>query len=91
MTKTIWKFPLKITDAQTVAMPEGAEILSAQFQDETLCLWAMVDSSKPQTERVIEIFGTGNPVWVDMGVSRKFIATAKMPNMPLVWHVFESL
>jgi hypothetical protein len=89
--QTIWKFPVRATDAQTVSMPEGAEILTAQFQGETLCLWAMVDSEKPKQERVIEIFGTGNPVWVDMGVQRKFIATAQMPTMPLVWHVFESL
>lgn len=90
MRTTIWKFSLEITDAQRIDMPEGAEILTAQFQGEILCLWALVDADKPKQERVIEVFGTGNPIWVDMGVSRKFIATAQMPNMPLVWHVFES-
>lgn len=89
--KTIWKFPLRITDAQTIEMPDGAEILTAQFQGDELCLWVMVDSEKPKRERVIEIFGTGNPIWVDMGVQRKFIATAQQPDMPLVWHIFESL
>lgn len=40
--KTIWKFELKVGDKQTVEMPEGAEILTAQFQGDTLCLWALV-------------------------------------------------
>lgn len=91
MQQTIWKFPLEITDAQRIKMPQGAEILTAQFQGETLCLWALVNPERPTNERVIEIFGTGNPVWVDMGVSRKFIATAQQPDTPLVWHVFESM
>jgi hypothetical protein len=89
--QTIYKYRLEITDAQRVKMPEDAEILTAQFQGEDLCLWAVVDTDRPIRERVIEIFGTGNPMWVDMGVHRKFIATAQRPNMPPVWHVFESM
>ena len=89
--KTIWKFPIEITDVQPVNMPQGAEILSAQMQGGQLCLWALVDSEKLTTERVIEVFGTGNPIHVDMGVGRKFIATAQTAQMPLVWHVFERL
>lgn len=88
--KTIWKYQIAIVDAQRVEMPEGAEILTAQFQDGFLCLWAMVDSSKQAKERVIEIFGTGNPIPPFVGV-RSFIATAQQPNYPLVWHVFESV
>lgn len=87
---TIWKYQLAIVDAQRVEMPEGAEILTAQFQGGVLCLWAMVDSDRPTTDRVIEIFGTGNPIPPFVGV-RKLIATAQQPNYPLVWHVFESI
>lgn len=86
--QAIWKFPLTITDAQTVAIPEGAEILTAQMQGGISCLWAIVKDDAPTTDRVIEIFGTGNPMWADMGVSRKYIATVQQG--PLVWHVFES-
>lgn len=42
MAETIWKFPLEIADSQSVVMPSGARILSAQMQGSTLCLWAVV-------------------------------------------------
>lgn len=89
--KTIWKFPIEITDVQPVCMPEGAEILSAQVQGGQLCLWALVNPENQMTERVIEVFGTGNPIHSGMGTDRKFIATAQMRDMPPVWHVFERL
>lgn len=88
--KTIWKFQLAITDAQCIDMPEGAEILTAQFQSGALCLWALVDSLNQKRPRTIEIFGTGNPISEFIG-TRRFIATAQMPNLPLVWHLFESI
>lgn len=49
---------------------------------------AIVKDDAPLVDRVIEIFGTGNPMWVDMGVSRKYIGTFQQP--PFVWHVFEA-
>ncbi len=87
--KTIWKFSIEIDDRQTVEMPRDAEILTAQFQGGHLCLWALVDANEMPDKRTIEVFGTGNPVRVDMGVERKYIATAQEPSRPLVWHVFE--
>lgn len=84
--KTIWKYPLDLQDKQTVMMPEGAEILTVQMQG-AACLWALVDSRNVLTDRVIEIFGTGNPMHSDMGVERRYIGTIQQP--PFVWHVFE--
>ncbi len=89
MTKTIFKYPLRMADTQSVEMPKGAEVLSVQSQGETLCLWALVNTKRPNEKRVFEVFGTGNPIHCDTGIERKFIATAQMPNLPLVWHVFE--
>lgn len=87
--KTIWKFALLQTDNQLVTMPTGAEILTAQIQDNWICLWAIVDSETNERERrAIEIFGTGHPMRQDIGVSRKYIATAQQGE--LVWHVFEA-
>lgn len=52
---TIWKFPIKIKDEQTIEMPGGSKILCVQTQGreqvvhpgETMsppvCLWAVVD------------------------------------------------
>lgn len=71
-------------------MPEGAEILSAQMQGSTLCLWALVtvNTATPRTERKIEIIGTGNSM---DSANRRFISTAQMLGGSLVWHIFERL
>lgn len=83
---TIWKYPLEITDRQNVMMPEGAQILTAHMQGETLCLWALVNSQAPKQRRDIEIIGTGNPA---QEANRKYIATTQMSGGALIWHVFE--
>lgn len=86
--RTIWKFRLAITDQQTVKMPKGAQILSAQVQHESVCLWALADSGAEPEERQIEIHGTGNPI----GHQRlSFIGTVQTAGGSLVWHVFEAL
>jgi len=94
--KSIWKFPLKITDMQEVRMPEGAKILTVQIQGETPTLWAEVDTDGVPEERLIEIVGTGNPMAYDMGnvlalevVERNYIATIQ--ERVFVWHIYERL
>lgn len=85
---TIWKFPLAITDRQNVMMPAGAEILSAQMQDDRLCLWALVNPEAPKQPREIEVLGTGQPI---TKADRRYISTTQMLGGRLVWHVFEVL
>lgn len=90
MNKTIYKYPLSVTDFQEVLLPIGAEILTVQTQDETVCMWALVNPNEPQKEaRNIEIFGTGHSIGYDMGVSRKYISTFQMHGGQLVFHAFE--
>jgi len=91
MEKSIFKYNLETTDRQTVLMPKGAEILTVQTQHEDGKLWALVDPNAPLEERVIEIFGTGHPVYCDMGVERKYIATYQLPGGNYVFHAFERL
>lgn len=89
MKKTIWKFTLEVKDIQTLDMPKGAEILTVQFQETHGQLWALVDPEAEIEERDIEIFGTGNPIHCDMGLTRQYIGTYQMHGGNLVWHVFE--
>ena len=89
MKKTIWKFQLEITDKQFVRMPQEAEILSVDSQNDTACIWALVDPNKPTEERCFEIFRTGHPVHCDMGIDRKFISTFQLRDGQLVFHCFE--
>lgn len=87
--KTIWKFNIVTTDRQTVSMPKGAEILCAQVQNGTVCLWAKVDTDAPSQLRGIETFGTGHPMVEDVGATRRYIGTYQLRNGALVFHVFE--
>jgi hypothetical protein len=92
MEKTIFKYPLLVTDFQDVLLPIGAEILTIQTQDETACMWALVNPSEKEKEiRNIEIFGTGHPIGYDMGISRKYISTFQMRDGQLVFHAFERI
>lgn len=88
---TIWKYELEVTDIQRVPMPAGARLLSVQGQPvgnaTVLMLWAQVDPTQLDADRVIAIVGTGNPA-PDVGDDTAvYVGTAVCP--PFVWHVFD--
>ena len=61
--KTIWKFPLEITNTNKINIPKNFNILSVKNQGNTLVLYVLVDSAADGHEEVeINIYGTGNPV-----------------------------
>lgn len=84
--KTIWKFPLEVTDRQIVTMPEGARILDVQVQNDTPCLWAVVNERAEPQRRVIVIYGIGGPVPDTEGT---YIGTFQMYGGAAVFHAFE--
>jgi hypothetical protein len=86
VARKIFKYPLKITDQQTILMPAGARILSAQYQGAELVLWALVNPDGAPIRRYIWIIGTGNPMPSKL---LNHIDTVQMPSHPIVWHVFE--
>jgi hypothetical protein len=88
MKTTIWKFPLEFSGRQKVMMPAGAQILSAQMQGDTLCLWALVNPEGEKQWREIEVLGTGHPA---PEADRRYVATTQMHGGSFVWHVFEVL
>jgi hypothetical protein len=90
MEKRIYKYPLLITGIQMVELPVGAEILTVQTQNESPCLWALVDHNEIEKKKVlIEMFGTGHDVQYGMGASRKYISTFQLKGGSLVFHAFE--
>jgi len=90
MEKRIWKYQLEVVDVQNILMPKGAEILTIQVQYGEPCLWALVDPKEEVEKRTIEIFGTGNPISVDMEM-RKYISTFNLLDGGLVFHAFENM
>lgn len=82
----IWKWGLRLTDRQEVAMPRGARLLDVQMQGDTCCLWAVCDEHAPIVTRCVGIYGTGNPIPDDLG---EYIATFPMYGGSLIFHAFD--
>lgn len=82
----IYKYQLEITKKQTITLPLGAEILSAQAQDGIVCIWVLVDPNAAPQPQDIFIFGTGHDIAPQQLARMKFVGTVQTP--PLVWHIF---
>lgn len=61
--RTIYKYPLALTDAQVVYMSAGAKVLTAQLQQGRLMLWAEAEPNAKAAQPVsVYIATTGNPL-----------------------------
>lgn len=85
----IFKYPLEVTDVQTIQIPQGATILTVQVQYDKPCIWALVDPNEPVESRQIEIYGTGQQL--DEDVRRRYIGTFQLRGGALIFHVFEPI
>jgi len=81
---SIYKYPFSISNAFTLGLPRGAQILSVQVQDAQPVLWAMVDTEEVVQLREFRVFGTGQPMPDLPRVD--FLATIQMDF--LCWHIF---
>lgn len=82
--KIVYKYPLKVEDEQELNLPFGAVVLSANFQGEALCIWALVDMDEDFVKKqIIYIHGTGHPIIEE---NSRFINTVFIDS--LVFHVF---
>lgn len=89
MTKVIWEYPIDIRDSFKFFMPKGAEILSAQAQNNVPCIWALVSSTTPLVQRKFRVLGTGFPIPEDSLSNMKFVGTIQQNGGTLVWHLFD--
>ena len=89
--KTIYKYPLKLVDEQTIALPKGAHILSVQWIRDSICVYALVDLGATECEvRQFVIIGTGQPIAPNtIPVVHYFLGTVYNPDQTLVFHIFE--
>lgn len=88
MKNIVYKYVLEFSSAQILELPRCAQIIHCAFQDEPICLWALVDPSEQQKiERTFYIVGTGQ-VLPDNEVL-KHIAT--LTRGGFVWHIFEKV
>lgn len=88
MAKSIWKFPVAVTNEQVVEMPTDAKILTVAMQGETACLWVEVNpDAEGKHYRTICIFGTGQPMPDDPGA---YIGSFMLHGGALVFHAYDA-
>lgn len=83
---TIWKFPVSRPNGIEIYMPKGARVLTAQMQNGTLCLWAVVDDIETPELRKFAIVGTGHQM---PAVPTSYVSTFQVDGGSFVFHLFE--
>lgn len=88
---TIYKYPLQITDSQSIEIPACHKILDIQFQESQLVLWALVNPNFVKLLKHIYIFGTGQPIEHYSNPSMftdtyQYLKTIQQNGF--VWHIF---
>jgi len=79
----IYKYPLKLTDEQTIMVPVGREFIHCDVQGSQICLWAIVNPNVAEIEVQIRIVGTG----IDFAGNVQHLGTVQIGGF--VWHVFQ--
>ncbi len=87
MTQVIYKYPLALTPAQSIYLPEGAKILHFGNQNEIPTLWVEVDPDAAVELRYFRMVGTGHKSPTD--IMSVYIGTASFNSGYLVWHLYE--
>ena len=86
--KIIYKYPVSNEpEVFELEMHKDAEILSVQVQNNTMQLWALVDTQKPKEGRKFVTIMTGCKILSTN--SMKFIVTCQLDEGTLVLHLFE--
>lgn len=85
--KTIWKFPIPVTDSWVIEVPKGAVFLNVAESEvpATISLWAEVDPEQPLVPRMFVVLGTGNQM--PEGIHLRHVSTVR--DRQFVWHVYE--
>ena len=93
MNQTIWKYETPFDENFEIKMPKDAEILAIQKDEKTNtpCIFALVYPDNEKEIRCFELFGTGNTIYNDMGVSRKYLGTYQYQNGEFIGHIFERI
>lgn len=85
--KTIFKYQLEITDVQTLQIPVNSTILSVQLQNDTLCMWVLVNTENKIENVNIHIFGTGHEINPEIPLA--YISTVQLYGGKLIFHIFK--
>jgi len=88
MQQSIYKFPLEVTDVQTVDVENFKYIVGLEVQREIPVLYCMIDPIKHNTTKLtIHCVGTGHPAG-RIDDDFQFLGTAKLSGGGLMFHFF---
>lgn len=80
--RRIFKYEIGVTDDQEIILPHDFKVLTAQFKDEELCIWA--DTNGDYEVRLpIYVFGTGFAIY-----RRDLTYIATVQQDEFVWHIY---
>lgn len=85
--RTVYKYPVSVSDIFTLELPQGAEILTVQTQGGGVSLWALVDPDAPTEGVSFRLAGTGHPV--REASELQYINTFQLSGGALVFHLFK--
>ncbi len=80
----IYKHIIDIQDTVVLDVPQYSTILKVARQGDQVCAWVQGNTQRPTTQVTLRIFGTGNPMPEDEGLT--FLNTVIMDYY--VWHIF---
>jgi len=84
--KIIHKYQL-LNETHSINVPEGAEILSVQTQNNVPCIWMLINPKETKFDiRTFSMYGTGNTFNQD---GKKYIGTVQLDGGSSVMHIFE--
>ena len=92
MGKTIWKYPLALTDVQYLEIPGLVQFLPGVHDVRgDVCVYAMVDTTVTDAKKyAIRIVGTGHPADFTTGI-HSYLGSKVFKDGQLVFHYFASM
>lgn len=87
---TIYKYAVEMREDFTLDLPQSAQFLDAQLQNDGVYLWARVDTNAPIRTYRFGVHGTGHPM-TELTRSAPHIATFQLADGHLVFHLFGGL
>jgi|SRR5580765_4324831 len=93
--KTIWKYPLELSNEQVIDMPEAAQILTIERQGidgvtvdmkTDIVMWALVNTEAPIEKVLVEMFETGEEL---PSGKRTYISTLQANDGAYIIHTFK--
>lgn len=84
MPKRVYKYPIMVTDMQSISITEGAKVVHVGLDPRGIpCIWALVEVDRPHVSCVIYVTGTGHDVPPSVEHLGTFIEGG------YVWHVWQ--